>query len=80
MRPRISHWVATGFCAFISYLALFGSATSGTNWALPAFFAFLPMCFFFVAGITSQSYREVEQLRRRVEELEQAQARTKPQE
>jgi hypothetical protein len=80
MRPRVSHWVATGFCAFISYLALFASATSGTNWALPAFFAFLPMCFFFVAGVTSQLQREVGQLRRRVEELEEAQARTTPQE
>lgn len=72
MRLRMSHWVATVFCAFISLVALFGSVTPETSWWRPTFFAFLPMCFFYVGCVTSRLHRDLEQLRRRVEVLEQA--------
>lgn len=43
-KSNIPHFVPAAFCAIISAMALF----MGDN-AKPAFYAFLPMCFFFVA-------------------------------
>ena len=68
----ITHWVPAVFCAFISLMALFASAgSSGSGWWRPAFFAFLPMCFFFVGSATTQMHRELRDLRQRLTELEQ---------
>ena len=68
----ISHWVPAGFCAFISLIALFGSISpSDSGWWRPAFFAFLPMCFFFVGSVTTKMYRELRELRQRITEMEQ---------
>ena len=71
MKP-ITHWTAVAFCVFLSLIALVGSVTSGTSsWWQPAFFSFLPMCFFHVAVVTTQIHRELSELRKRVAELEQ---------
>ena len=41
----VPFFVPAAFCAFISLMALFAG-----DIAKPAFFAFLPMCFFLAAG------------------------------
>jgi hypothetical protein len=71
----ISHWVPAGFCAFISLIALFAPiSSSDSGWWRPAFFAFLPMCFFFVGTVTKQTHRELRELGRRITEMEQKRA------
>jgi hypothetical protein len=71
----ITHWMPAAFCAFISFIALFASIGSpDSGWWRPAFFAFLPMCFFFVGNATAQLHRELRTLRRRLAELEEHRA------
>jgi hypothetical protein len=71
----ITHWVPAGFCAFISLIALFASISSpDSGWWRPAFFAFLPMCFFFVGTVTKQMHRELRELGQRITEMEQKRA------
>ena len=68
----IAHWIPAAFCAFISFIALFASVGSpDSGWWRPAFFAFLPMCFFFVGSSTAEMHRELRALRQRLIELEQ---------
>jgi hypothetical protein len=68
----ISHWIPAAFCAFLSLIALVASVRSpDPAWWRPAFFAFLPMCFFFVGTTTTQMHRELRDLRQRLTELEQ---------
>jgi hypothetical protein len=68
-RQTIGQWIPAAFCAFLSLLALFGSTVSESKWWQPAFFAFLPMCFFFVGAATSQMQREIRDLRKQVLQL-----------
>jgi hypothetical protein len=68
----ITHWIPAVFCAFLSLIALVGSVgSSDSGWWRQSFFAFLPMCFFFVGSATTQMHRELRDLRRRLIELEQ---------
>jgi len=72
---QISHWIPAAFCAFISLIVLVASfSSSDSGWWRPAFFAFLPMCFFFVGSATTQMHRELFELRQRITELEQQRA------
>jgi hypothetical protein len=71
MKQKISFWVPALFCAFLSFIALFRS--SGESWR-PAFFCFLPMCFFFVGSALLQMHRQVRSLQERLEQLEQKRA------
>ena len=70
MKP-ISFWVPATICAVISLAALFGLAGRGGKWSGPAFYAFLPVCFFFVGSILLRMQREMSRLRHRVARLEQ---------
>jgi hypothetical protein len=71
----ISHWIPAAFCAFISLIALFASiGSTDSGWWRPAFFAFLPLCFFFVGSATTQIHRELRELRQRTTELEKRRA------
>jgi CHASE2 domain-containing sensor protein len=68
----LTHWIPAAYCAFISFIALFASVGSpDAGWWRPAFFAFLPMCFFFVGIATAQMHRELRALRQRLIEMEQ---------
>lgn len=71
MRQKIGFWIPAAFCGFVSLIALFGSATLDGRWWQPTFFAFLPMCFFFVGSSMTQMQRELRELRQRLSELEQ---------
>jgi len=70
MKQAIAHWVPAAFCAFISLIALFASSGSDAGWWRPAFFAFLPMCFFFVGAATSRMQSEIRDLRKQIVELQ----------
>jgi hypothetical protein len=70
MKQALSHWIPAAFCAFISLIALFASSGSSAEWWRPAFFAFLPMCFFFVGAGTSRMQREIRDLRTQIVELQ----------
>jgi hypothetical protein len=66
-----THWIPAAFCAFISLIALFASTRSpDPGWWRPVFFAFLPMCFYFVGSAMTQMQRELRSLRHRLTELE----------
>lgn len=68
----ITHWIPAAFCAFLSLIALFAFVRSPNfGWWRPVFFAFLPMCFFFVGSATAQMHRELRDLRKRLTDLEQ---------
>jgi len=73
MKQKISHWIPMGFCACLALISLptqifFSSGSSGA-WVIP-FLCFLPMCFFFVAAVTSNLQREVRDLREQVAKLQ----------
>jgi hypothetical protein len=71
----IAHWTPAAFCAFISLTALFTSMRSpDSGWWQPMFFAFLPMCFFFVGLVTARTQHELRELQKRLADLEQRQS------
>jgi hypothetical protein len=71
----ITHWIPAAFCAVISLIALFASThLPDSGWWRPVFFAFLPMCFYFVGSATTQMHRELRFLRERLTALEHQKA------
>jgi len=65
----ISHWTPAAFCAFISLLALGMQIGSDSGAWKPAFYCFLPMCFFFAGAVTFRMHREIRDLQEQVAEL-----------
>lgn len=70
MKP-ISHWMPAAFCAFLSLMALALQTVSDSRAWQPAFFSFLPMCFFFVGATTSHMQREIQELRKQLTDLQE---------
>ena len=64
-------YIAPMFCAFLCLFPLFGSGASpeGSSWWEPAFFSFLPMCFFFSAFATHTLIKQIEVLQDQVQAL-----------
>ena len=71
MKQALSHWIPAVFCAFLSLLALTMQIGSDSSAWKPAFYSFLPMCFFFVGVVTFQMRSEIRELRNQVAELQQ---------
>jgi hypothetical protein len=69
----ITHWIPAAFCAFLSLLALSMQIGSDSGAWKPAFYCFLPMCFFFVGAATSQMQKEIRELRKQVTDLQSRQ-------
>jgi hypothetical protein len=71
MRQKISHWIPMAFCAALACICLpiVIIRISGDAWVIP-FLCFLPMCFFFVAAVTTNLQREVRELREQVAKLQ----------
>ena len=70
---NVAHWIPAAFCAALSALALGMQLKLGSDsfaWK-PAFFCFLPMCFFFVGSATAQMHKELKELRQRLAALEE---------
>lgn len=74
MKQKIAPWLGFTFCAFLSAIALVGTSTN-SNWWQPSFYAFLPMCFFYVGSMLAGMSREIRELRQRLAEVEQAKTR-----
>ena len=70
MKQKLSHWMPAAFCAVLSLLALAMQIGSDSGAWKPAFYCFLPMCFFFVGGVTFHLQREIRELRKQVAELQ----------
>ena len=70
MKQKVSPWIPAIFCAFLSLLALSMQIGSDSGAWKPAFFCFLPMCFFFVGTATSQMQGEIRELRKQLVELQ----------
>ena len=64
----IAHWTPAMFCAVISLVPLL--VMSSDAWK-PAFFCFLPMCFFILGSTTFQMHREIRSLRSQLAALQQ---------
>lgn len=71
MKQKLNHWIPAIFCAFLCLMALSMQIGSDSFAWKPAFYSFLPMCFFFMGMATSNLQREIRELRQRVSELEQ---------
>jgi hypothetical protein len=73
MKKLIAPWIAPAFCAFLAAMPLIASSSgTDTGWWRPAFYAFLPMCFFFAGMATHGLQRDIRDLRAEVAELRQA--------
>lgn len=57
-RLRVAIWTPAAFCAFLSIMKLFipGDAAD------PAFYSFLPMCFFFAGSVHFALLKRIEAL------------------
>ena len=69
MKQAISNWLPAIFCAFLSLLALSMQIGSDSSAWKPAFYSFLPMCFFFVGLVTLQMQREIRELKTKMAEV-----------
>ncbi len=70
VKKYISHWVPAIFCAILSYMALYMQMSSDSGAWKPAFYCFLPMCFFGVGQTTLRMQHEISELRKQVAELQ----------
>ena len=55
---KISIWTPAAFCAILSGMKMFMPDGTGD----PAFYSFLPMCFFFVAAVHHSLWKRIETL------------------
>ena len=67
-------WGAFGFSVFLSCLPMIGLIVrtvrgGSSEWWQPAFYGFLPMCFFFIGTELNASRIEMQKLRDEVEAL-----------
>lgn len=71
MIHKLGNWLPMAFCASLSFICVSGFISrSSSSWIIP-FLCFLPMCFFFVAAVTSNLQREIRELREQVAKLQE---------
>ena len=61
---KILIWAPAAFCAFLSIMKMFSPDGTGD----PAFYSFLPMCFFFVATVNHSLWKRIETLETKLPE------------
>ncbi|MGZ5036972.1 MAG: hypothetical protein ACXWG1_00760 [Usitatibacter sp.] len=66
---RLIPWLPFAFALFLSYSVTSHLGQDMRSWE-PAFYSFLPMCFFFVGAGVQQMAREIRELRGTVAELQ----------
>ena len=66
----IQYYVPAAFCGFLCFIVLIVqiSMDQFTAWG-PAFFCFLPMCFFFLGGIFHSMQSQIDALKKEIAEL-----------
>jgi len=57
-RPKILIWIPAAYCAILSGMKILAPEGSGDA----AFYAFLPLCFFFVAASQLSLLKKIDQL------------------
>jgi len=57
-RPKILIWIPTVYCVILSGMKMFSPEGTGDA----AFYAFLPLCFFFVAASQLSLLKKIDQL------------------
>jgi len=70
MQRVLVHWLPFSFAGFLCYSTLWRLVSTDMKWWEPAFFAFLPMCFFFAGVTTSRLESEVRRLQEEVAKLQ----------
>jgi hypothetical protein len=70
MKQKLGNWLPMGFCAALSLICVTAFIGFPTAWVIP-FLCFLPMCFYFVATVTSNLQREIRELREQVAKLQE---------
>jgi hypothetical protein len=71
MKQKIGHWLPMAMCVGLAFICVTGFVFfSPSCWIIP-FLCFLPMCFFFVAAVTSGLQREILDLREQVAQLQE---------
>jgi len=68
-RQILIHWLPFLFALFLCYTASSKLAAPDMRYWEPAFYSFLPMCFFFVAAVTFSMAREIRELRAAIAKL-----------
>jgi hypothetical protein len=53
---KVAIWTPAAFCAFLSIMKMFAPNDTGA----PAFYSFLPMCFFFAGGVHFMLLKRIE--------------------
>jgi hypothetical protein len=71
MKNKLGNWIPVAFCAILSAICVATFIGHPTAWVIP-FLCFLPMCFFFMASVTSKLQKEIRDLREHVAKLEGA--------
>jgi hypothetical protein len=70
MKQKLSNWLPMANCVGLSFVCVIGYLSrSPASWIIP-FLCFLPMCFLFVAAVTSNLQQEVRELREQVTKLQ----------
>jgi hypothetical protein len=64
------HWTPFAFAVYLCYSALWRLTASDTKAWEPAFYSFLPMCFFLIGLVTFRMEREIRALRGVVAKLQ----------
>jgi hypothetical protein len=70
LRDFLLPWLPFAFAAYLCYSTLFRIAQSEAKSWEPAFYAFLPMVFFFVGAVIYQLQRQIRELRATVAKLQ----------
>lgn len=71
MKKKLQHWMPTAYCFALSCICVVTFIIrSSSLWMIPLL-AFLPMCFFFAANVTSRMDREIRDLREQVAKLQE---------
>ena len=68
---KINHWLPSIFCAGLSAICLATFIGFPTAWIIP-FLCFLPLGFYFAAGVTSSLEKEIQELRLQIMELKKS--------
>jgi hypothetical protein len=70
MKRTLAPWLAAIYCAFLALMPVFGTIVHPGAWWQPAFYCFLPMCFYYAGIAQKETNREIDELRNRIAALE----------
>jgi hypothetical protein len=66
---KLIHWLPFAFAVYLCYSTLWRLSASDMKVWEPAFYSFLPMCFFVGGFVTYRMEREIRELREQIAKL-----------